>query len=101
MKASATCDRSGDVPKGYEGAPRESRANAGISPGLLPPTGMSQSVSFDRYRFEPATGRLWGDRRELKLTRKAAGVLGLLLERAGQPVTKPSDFADLLAASGS
>jgi DNA-binding winged helix-turn-helix (wHTH) protein len=54
---------------------------------------MSQSVSFDRYRFEPATGRLWGDRRELKLTRKAAGVLGLLLERAGQPVTKQELFA--------
>lgn len=93
MKASAACERPGDVPKGYEGAPRESRANAGISPGLLRPASMSQNVSFGRYRYEPATGRLWADRRELKLTRKAAGVLGLLLERAGQPVTKQELFA--------
>jgi TolB-like protein/tetratricopeptide (TPR) repeat protein len=93
MKAGATCERPGDVPKGYEGAARESRANAGISPGLLRPAAMSQSVSFDRYRYEPATGRLWAERRELKLTRKAAGVLGLLLERAGEPVTKQELFA--------
>src|SRR4029453_9838343 len=85
MKASATCERPSDVPKGYEGAARESRANAGISPGLLRPAApivMSQHVSFDRSRYEPATGRLWADRRELKLTRKAAGVLALLLDRA-------------------
>jgi adenylate cyclase len=91
MKPSATCRRTGDVPKGYEGAARESRANAGISPGLF--SVMTQQLSFGRYRFEPATVRLWADRREVKLTRKAASVLGLLVERAGQPVTKQELFA--------
>ncbi len=97
MKASATCRRTGDVPKGYAGEARESRANAGISPGFLrpSPSGMSQHVSFGRYRFEPANGRLWADQRELKLTRKAAAVLGLLVERAGQPVTKQELFASV------
>src|SRR5688572_14450795 len=82
MKPSATCRRTGDIPKGYEGAPRKSRANAGISPGSL--SAMTQQLSFGRYRFEPATARLWADQREIKLTRKAASVLGLLVERAGQ-----------------
>jgi adenylate cyclase len=54
---------------------------------------MTQQLSFGRYRFEPATARLWADQRELKLTRKAASVLGLLVERAGQPVTKQELFA--------
>jgi len=54
---------------------------------------MTQQLSFGRYRFEPATARLWADQREVKLTRKAASVLGLLVERAGQPVTKQELFA--------
>lgn len=91
MKHSATCRRTGDMPKGYEGAARESRANAGISPGLF--SVMTQQLSFGRYRFEPATARLWADQREVKLTRKAASVLALLVERAGQPVTKQELFA--------
>ena len=95
MNASATCGRTGDVPKGYEGAAGESRANAGIFPGLLRPAVMSQQVSFGHHRFEPASGRLWADQRELRLTRKAASVLGLLLERAGQPVTKQELFASV------
>jgi len=56
---------------------------------------MSQHVSFGRHRFEPATGRLWADQRELKLTRKAASVLALLLDRAGEPVTKQELFASV------
>jgi TolB-like protein/Flp pilus assembly protein TadD len=95
MKPSATCRRTGDVPKGYEGAAGESRANAGISPGLLRPAVMSQQVSFGRHRFEPTTGRLWADQRELKLTRKAASVLAMLLDRAGEPVTKQELFASV------
>ena len=91
MNDSATCRRTGDVPKGYAGAPRKSRANAGISPGSL--SVMTQQLSFGRYRFEPATARLWADQREIKLTRKAASVLGLLVGRAGQPVTKQELFA--------
>lgn len=94
MKFRATCVRTSVVPKGYEGAPLKSRANAGISPGLFPPA-MSQHVSFGRYRFEPATARLWADQREVRLTRKAAGVLGLLVGRAGEPVTKQELFASV------
>ena len=93
MKSSATCVRTSVVPKGYEAGGRESRANAGISPGLLWMT--SQHVSFGSYRFEPATARLWGGEREVKLTRKAAAVLGALIERAGQPVTKQDLFASV------
>src|SRR5262245_52771270 len=93
LNSSATCRRTGDVPKGYAGAAGESRANAGILPGLLRPPVMSQQVSFGHHRYEPATGRLWAAQRELKLTRKAAAVLGLLLERGGQPVTKQELFA--------
>ncbi len=78
------------MPKGYAGVARKSRANAGISPGSF--SVMTQQLSFGRYRFEPATARLWADQREVKLTRKAASVLGLLVERAGQPVTKQQLF---------
>ena len=94
MKSSATCVRTGVVPKGYEAAGRESRANAGISPGLLWMSS-NQHISFGRYRFEPGTARLWGEEREVKLTRKAAAVLGALIERAGQPVTKQDLFASV------
>src|SRR5690242_2395107 len=93
MKSSATCVRTRVVPKGYEGAAPKSRANAGISPGLLRMS--SQQISFGRYRFEPATARLWAGQREIKLTRKAAAVLALLVERAGQPVTKQELFASV------
>ena len=98
MSASPTYGRTGDVAKGYEGRAHESRANAGISPGLLRASSqasMTPTFSFGRFRFEPATGRLWADQRETKLTRKAAAVLGLLIERAGQPVTKQELFASV------
>jgi len=94
MKSSATCVRTGVVTKGYEAAGGESRANAGISPGLLWMSS-NQHVSFGRYRFEPGSARLWGDEREVKLTRKAAAVLGALIGRAGQPVTKQDLFASV------
>ncbi|HEX4972586.1 MAG TPA: winged helix-turn-helix domain-containing protein, partial [Steroidobacteraceae bacterium] len=55
----------------------------------------NQHISFGRYRFEPGTARLWGEEREVKLTRKAAAVLGALIERAGQPVTKQELFASV------
>ena len=55
---------------------------------------MSKSaVCFDRYCFEPQTARLWADKREIKLTPKAAAVLGLLVACAGRPVTKAELFA--------
>lgn len=55
-------------------------------------SGMSEQLTFGRYRFEPRTRRLWDDARELKLTRKAAEVLVQLVARAGEPVTKAELF---------
>jgi adenylate cyclase len=56
---------------------------------------MSEQVGFGEYRFEPLTARLWKDEQEIKLTRKAAAVLGFLIEREGQPVTKQELFASV------
>lgn len=50
-------------------------------------------VTFDRFRFEPATARLWAGDLEVRLTPKAAALLGALIARAGQPVTKQQLFA--------
>jgi adenylate cyclase len=49
---------------------------------------MPPSLSFDPFRFEPATGRLWRGPQEVSLTPKAAAVLGALLDRAGELVPK-------------
>jgi len=49
---------------------------------------MPQSLRFNSFRFEPATGRLWRDDREVRLTLKAAAVLAVLVAHAGEPVTK-------------
>jgi TolB-like protein len=54
---------------------------------------MHASLSFDPFRFEPATGRLWRGPQEVSLTPKAAAVLGALLDRAGDLVPKQALFA--------
>lgn len=54
---------------------------------------MSGQVTFASYRFEPATARLWTGEREIKLTPKAGSVLGALIARAGEPVSKQELFA--------
>jgi len=56
---------------------------------------MHQSVSFDPFRFESATGRLWRGTQEVRLTPKAAAVLGALVEHAGEPVSKQALFASV------
>ena len=56
---------------------------------------MDQELTFGRYRFEPVTARLWASDREVRLTRKAAAVLGLLIDRAGEPVAKQEIFASV------
>ena len=56
---------------------------------------MRDYLCFGSFRFEPSTARLWQDKDEIKLTRKAAAVLGLLLDHAGQPVTKEDLFASV------
>lgn len=57
---------------------------------------MEQTVHFDGYRFETTSGRLWaraGD--EVRLTPKAAAVLQVLVQHAGEPVTRESLFASV------
>jgi adenylate cyclase len=56
---------------------------------------MQAPVTFGSFRFEPATARLWENGTEVKLTRKAALVLGALLERPGAPVSKQDLFASV------
>lgn len=56
---------------------------------------MGHYVCFGRFRFEPVTARLWQGAQEIRLTGKAAAVLGLLVECAGQPVTKQELFASV------
>ncbi len=56
---------------------------------------MEQQLTFGSFRFEPATARLFGNGSEIKLTRKAALVLGALLERPGAPVSKQELFANV------
>jgi TolB-like protein/Tfp pilus assembly protein PilF len=54
---------------------------------------MNGSIHFGTFRFEPGAGRLWAGEREVKLTPKAALLLGTLIERAGEPVPKSELFA--------
>jgi adenylate cyclase len=49
---------------------------------------MQQSVNFESFRFEPATGRLWNGAAELRLTLKAAAVLRALVAHPGELVSK-------------
>jgi TolB-like protein/Flp pilus assembly protein TadD len=54
---------------------------------------MDRGVSFDGFRFELISGRLWSGDREVRLTPKAADVLKVLVTRAGTPVSKDELFA--------
>ena len=56
---------------------------------------MDPQITFGRFRFEPATTRLWDGNAEVRLTRKAAQVLAALLERPGTPVSKQDLFANI------
>jgi len=56
---------------------------------------MHASLSFDPFRFEPTTGRLWRGPQEVNLTPKAAAVLGALLDRPGELVPKHEFFASV------
>lgn len=56
---------------------------------------MDHELTFGSFRFEPATARLFDRDDEIKLTRKAALVLGALLERPGAPVSKDQLFASV------
>ena len=56
---------------------------------------MDAQIIFGPFRFEPASARLWEQDAEIKLTRKAALVLGALLEHPGAPVSKQDLFANV------
>jgi adenylate cyclase len=50
-------------------------------------------VQFDSFRFDRESGQLWSDTQELRLTPKAAALLGALIASPAQPVTKQVLFA--------
>ena len=56
---------------------------------------MGRQVRFDRFRFDPDTGRLWAGAQEVRLTPKSAAVMSLLVAHAGEPVTKENLFASV------
>jgi adenylate cyclase len=56
---------------------------------------MGREVRFGCFRFDPDTGRLWADAREVRLTPKSAAVMSLLVAHAGEPVTKKDLFASV------
>lgn len=41
---------------------------------------MARQVRFERFRFDTETRRLWAGRQEVRLTRKAAAVMAVLVE---------------------
>jgi adenylate cyclase len=56
---------------------------------------ISRRIRFGQHSLEPASCRLWAGEAEIRLTRKSAEVLRLLVERAGQPVSKEHLFASV------
>ena len=56
---------------------------------------MGRQVRFDRFRFDPETGRLWAGAEEVRLTPKSAAVMTMLVAHGGEPVTKESLFASV------
>ena len=49
-------------------------------------------VQFGTFRFDCDSGQLWSDTRELRLTRKAAALLRVLIASHDQPVAKQALF---------
>ncbi len=56
---------------------------------------MDESVQFGSHRFDIDSGRLWSGTQEIRLTPKASAVLKLLVNRAGEPVSKEDLFASV------
>jgi TolB-like protein/Flp pilus assembly protein TadD len=54
---------------------------------------MERTVKFGDHRFDLESGRLWSRSNEIRLTPKAAAVLRVLLQNAGEPVAKDELFA--------
>src|SRR5262249_14731062 len=51
-----------------------------------------RQFAFGLFRFDTRTGQLWRDGTEVKLTPRAGAVLHVLVERAGELVTKQELF---------
>ena len=56
---------------------------------------MGRQVRFDRFRFDPDTGRLWAGAQEVRLTPKSAAVMSQLVAHGGEPVSKEQLFASV------
>jgi adenylate cyclase len=56
---------------------------------------MGRQVRFDRFRFDPDTGRLWAGAQEVRLTPKSAAVMSQLLAHGGETVSKKKLFASV------
>ena len=56
---------------------------------------MGRQVRFERFRFDPETGRLWAGAQEVRLTPKSAAVMAVLVAHGGEPVTKQDLFASV------
>lgn len=50
-------------------------------------------LRFEDCAFDDSSGRLWRGEREIRITPKAAAVLGALLAHAGEPLTRDRLFA--------
>jgi TolB-like protein/DNA-binding winged helix-turn-helix (wHTH) protein len=53
---------------------------------------VDRHFAFGDFRFDACTGELWGDRKQAKLTPRAAAVLTMLAERAPRLVSKQQLF---------
>jgi TolB-like protein/DNA-binding winged helix-turn-helix (wHTH) protein len=53
---------------------------------------MDRQFAFGGFRFDACTGELWGDRKQAKLTPRAAAVLTMLAESAPKLVSKQQLF---------
>jgi DNA-binding winged helix-turn-helix (wHTH) protein len=61
---------------------------------------MQAQFTFGSFRFEPATARLWDNSAEVKLTRKAALLLGALLESSRHTRVQAGVVRERLARHG-
>ena len=53
---------------------------------------MDRQFAFCGFRFDPRTGELWGDRKQARLTPRAAAVFTMLAECAPKLVSKQELF---------
>lgn len=52
-------------------------------------------MRFDRFRFDPDTGRLWAGAEEVRLTPKSSAVMTVLIAHGGEPGDQQDLFASV------